>query len=65
MPVRKRPTGLIDLSSRPFKQAKQIALDIDDLGHVLVPVLAIVVLCGFVEAQRSLCNIIMILSSYI
>jgi hypothetical protein len=63
MPVRKRPTGLIDLSSRPFKQGKQIALDIDDLVDVLLLVLAIVVLCVFVEAQRSLCK--MILSSYI
>jgi hypothetical protein len=55
----KTPEGLIALSSRPFKQAKQIALDTDDLGLVLVPVLAIVVLCVFVEAQRSLCNVIL------
>jgi hypothetical protein len=59
MSVRKRPTGLIDLSSRPFKQARQITLDNDDLVDVLVPVLAIFALCAVVEAQSALCNVIL------
>jgi hypothetical protein len=57
MPSQKCPTGLFDLSSRPVKHAKSHALDADELGDVLAPVLAIVIFWVFADARTTLCNV--------